>query len=173
LSGVSIPNPYQQDQLGFGASWEIDLFGRVRRSVEAADADTAASIEDSRAVLVSMLGDIGRTYIDLRGAQAKRRVVLETIATEQDLLDLARQRRHAGLSSDIDVVRAAAEVTVARDREAVDLARQLYASGLGNFIDVLDAERTLQQNELLLADSSIAVSTDLVVLYGALGGGWS
>jgi outer membrane protein, multidrug efflux system len=52
------------------------------------------------------------------------------------------------------------------------LSRQRYASGLINFIDVLDAERTLQQNQLSLADSTTAVTTDLVALYRALGGGW-
>jgi len=349
LGGVSIPNPYDQYQLGFDASWEIDLFGRVRRSVEAARADTEASVEDGRAVLIAMMGDIGRAYIDLRGAQAKRGIIEETIATQRDLEDLAGQRRRAGLSGDIDVVRAAAETssaeaqlpaldrqitqdinqlskllarepgalraeldavqpvpavpprvpiglpadlarrrpdireaearlhaatarvgvavadlyprvtlgaqgglqsetlaaltrwasrfvtagptvdlpifdagrrratvrlegvraqeaaldyrrtvlsalhevddalaaygadqtrraalseTVARDRDAVELGRQRYASGVASFIDVLDAERTLQQNELSLADASAAVSTNLVVLYKALGGGW-
>jgi len=349
LSGVSIPNPYNQYQLGFDASWEVDLFGRVRRSVEAAKADSQVSVEDSRAVLISTLGEVGRAYIDLRGAQAKRQIVTENLATERDLLDLASQRRHAGLSSDIDVVRAAAEAStaeaqlptldrqitvdinelskliarepgalrgeldaahpippippvvpiglpadlarrrpdireaeaklhaatarvgvavadlypkltlgaeggyqservstltswasrflnagptlelpifeggrlratvrlqnaqeqeaaldyrrtvlaalhevddalaaygadqarqvalgeaVARDRDAVDLAKQRYASGVASFIDVLDALRTLQQNQLALADGQSAVSTDLVVLYKALGGGW-
>jgi NodT family efflux transporter outer membrane factor (OMF) lipoprotein len=350
LSGVNIPNPYSQYQLGFDAAWEIDLFGRVRRSVEAANADTQASIEDSRAVLITTLGDVGRAYIDLRGAQAKRRILQENIAAARELLDLASQRRRAGLSSDIDLVRAAAEAssaeaqlplldrqitedinqlskliarepgalsaeldvaqpippvpprvpvglpsdlarrrpdireaearlhgatarvgvavadlypkltlsadgglqaetlslltnwasrflvagptlelpifdagrrratvrlqdtrakeavldyrrtvltalnevddalaaygadqtrqvalgeTVTRDRDAVDLSRQRYAAGVASFIDVLDAERTLQQNQLSLADGSTAVSTDLVVLYKALGGGWA
>ena len=67
---------------------------------------------------------------------------------------------------------AALAETVARNRDAVELARQRYASGVGNFIDVLDADRTRQQNEVLLADGPTAVSTDLVVLYKALGGGW-
>ena len=348
LSGVSIPNPYSQYQLGFDASWEVDIFGRVRRSVEAAKADTRASVEDSRAVLISTLGDVGRAYIDLRGAQSKHQILEADIATERDLLDLAGQRRRAGLSSDVDVVRAAAEVsgaeaqlpaldaeiatdinqlsklmdrqpgalraeleaeksvppvppivpvglpadlarrrpdireaeerlhaatarvgvavadlfprltlgasaglqseslltltnwasrfltagptvelpifdagrrratvrlqdvkareaaldyrrtvltalnevdnalaaygadqarraaltlTVARNRDAADLARQRYASGVASFIDVLDADRGLEQNQLLEADSETAVSQDLVVLYKALGGG--
>jgi outer membrane protein, multidrug efflux system len=350
LSGVSIPNPYDQYQVGFDASWEIDLFGRVRRSVEAARADTQASVEDSRAVLISTLGDVGRAYIDLRGAQAKRRVVEENIATERDLLDLAGQRRRAGLNTEIDVARAGAEAsnsaaqlplldrqitedinqlsklmdlapgalrgeldapaatpavpplvpiglpadlarrrpdireaearlhaataqegvavadlyprvtlnangglqaetvsllsswasrflvagpsvelpifdagrrratvrlqsvraaeavldyrrtvlgalhevddalaaygadqqrrqalteTVVRNQDAVDLARQRYASGVASFIDVLDAERTLEQDQLTLTDSTTSVSVDLVALYKALGGGWT
>jgi multidrug efflux system outer membrane protein len=349
LSGVNIPNPYDQYQLGFGATWEIDLFGRARRNVEAASADSAASVEDGRAVLIAMFGDVARAYIDLRGAQAKRRIVVENIAAERDLLDLATQRRRAGLSPETDLVRAAAEAssaeaqlptldqqitvdinqlsklidrepgalraeletpapvppvpslvsvglpadlarrrpdireaearlhaatarvgvavadlfpkltlgaqgglqseslstltdwasrfvtagptlelpifdagqrratvrlrtvsqqeagldyrravltalneadnaltaygadqtrrlalarTVERNRDAVTFARQRYASGVAAFIEVLDAERTLRQNELSLADGTAAVSTDLVVLYKALGGGW-
>jgi multidrug efflux system outer membrane protein len=72
------------------------------------------------------------------------------------------QRRHASL-----------EQTVAHNCDAADLALQRYTSGPGNFIDVLDAERSLQQSELSLAQSSTAVSTDLIVLYRALGGDWS
>ena len=62
--------------------------------------------------------------------------------------------------------------TVTQNRTAVTLGRQRWTSGVASFLDVLDAERTLQQNELLLADSTTAVSTDLVALYKALGGGW-
>ena len=62
---------------------------------------------------------------------------------------------------------------MARNRDAVDLARQRYASGVGNFIDVLDADRSRQQNAVLLADENTAISTDLIVLYKALGGGWT
>jgi len=64
------------------------------------------------------------------------------------------------------------DATVAQDREVLTLARQRYASGLANFIEVLDAERTLQQNQLSLVDSTTAVAADLVRLYRALGGGW-
>lgn len=113
-SGVSFPNPYAQYQLGAGASWEIDLFGRVRRSVEAAGADTQATVEDRRSVLVAVLGDVGRTYVDLRAAQAKRRIIQETIATQRDLQDLARQRRLADLSGDVDVVRAEGDTLTAQ-----------------------------------------------------------
>ncbi len=66
--------------------------------------------------------------------------------------------------------RAELNAGVAHSRDALTLARQRYESGVANFIVVLDAERTLQQNELSLADSVTSVSTDLVALYRALGG---
>jgi outer membrane protein TolC len=61
---------------------------------------------------------------------------------------------------------------VEQSRDALNLARERYASGVANFIDVLDAERNLQQNELSLAANTTAISTDLVAIYRALGGGW-
>ncbi len=54
---------------GFDANWEIDVFGGVRRSVEAADATIEATVEDRRDVLVTLLGEVARNYIDLRGFQ--------------------------------------------------------------------------------------------------------
>ena len=64
------------------------------------------------------------------------------------------------------------QATLARNRDALALARQRYKGGLTMFLEVLNAERTTQQTELSLADSTAAVSTDLVALYKALGGGW-
>jgi len=92
-----------------------------------------------------------------------RRTVLTALGEVDNALSAygADQARRASLTE-----------TVVRDRDAADLARQRYAGGVASFIDVLDAERTLEQNELLLADGSAAVSTDLVVIYKALGGGW-
>jgi outer membrane protein, multidrug efflux system len=61
---------------------------------------------------------------------------------------------------------------VDQSRDALNLARERYSSGVANFIDVLDAERNLQQNQLALATNTTAISTDLVAIYRALGGGW-
>ena len=345
---TTVPNPYNQFQLSAGASWEIDLFGRVRRSVEAADATVQISVEDHRAVLVSVLAEVSQSYMELRAAQARLAIAKENLATIDELLDLTRQRRAAGLTTQIDVSNAIAQdtatraelpafnleitqsinqlsqllarepealraeldgpapvpearsdvsiglpadlarrrpdireaeanlhaataqigvavanlfprltlsatggfqsetagnllewasrfvsfgptldlpifdqgrwktvrlydvraqeaalayqrtvlnalhevenalaayradqqrrawldATIAQNRDALMLSRQRYESGLATFIEVLDAERTLQQNELALADSISAVSTDLVRVYRTLGGGW-
>lgn len=109
LPAISFPNPYDQYQLGASASWEIDLFGRVRRSVEAANADLLASIEDQHAVLVSLCADVARSYIELRGSQYRRDVTQRSLATQQELYDLTRQRQAVGLTTDLDVANAAAQ----------------------------------------------------------------
>jgi NodT family efflux transporter outer membrane factor (OMF) lipoprotein len=347
-AGIRIPNPYSQFQLSADASWEIDLFGRIRRAVEAADAGVQVAVEDQCAVQVSILADVAQNYIELRGAQSRLLIARENLATIDELLDLTSQRRAAGLTTYIDVSNASAQAsatraelpafelqitqsinqlsrllgrepealraelasaapvpplpatvpiglpaelarrrpdireaeanlhaataqsgvavanlyprltlsamggfqsetagqllewasrfgsmgpslqlpifdrgrwktvrlydvraqqaaaayqltvlnalhevenalaafgadqerrswlagTVAQSRETLTLSRQRYQSGLANFIEVLDAERTLQQNQLSLADSTTAAAVDLVRLYRALGGGW-
>ena len=110
--GISIPNPYNQFQLSATAAWEIDLFGRVRRSVEAADAGVQVSVEDYRAVMISVLADVAQSYVELRGAQARLHIPMENLATVDELLDLTRQRRAAGLTTHIDVSNAVAQAAV-------------------------------------------------------------
>jgi outer membrane protein, multidrug efflux system len=121
--GISFPNPYNQYQLGADVSWEVDLFGRVRRSVEVADANIEGSVEDQHAALVLLLGDVAQSYIELRGAQLRKATTEQSIATTSELLELARQRRTAGLTSDVDVVEATAQLTATRAQlPALDLA---------------------------------------------------
>jgi NodT family efflux transporter outer membrane factor (OMF) lipoprotein len=107
----SLPNPFDQYQWGFDASWEIDLFGRVRRSVEAADATAQASIEDRNDILVSLQGDVARAYIDLRAKQLRRSVLEDNLKSQREILDLTRDRARFGMGNDVDVANAAAQVT--------------------------------------------------------------
>ena len=97
-------------QSGFDANWEIDVFGGVRRSVEAADATIEATVEDRRDVLVTLLGDVARNYIDLRGFQRRLAVARANLKTQQDSLDLTQVRFQAGLASDLDVAQQEAQV---------------------------------------------------------------
>lgn len=104
-------NPFNQYQLGLSASWELDLFGRVRRSVEAANADVQASMEDEHDVMVSLVSNVAEAYIDLRGAQLRKSILEQSLATQRDVLQLTRQRWNAGLTTDLDVQNAASEVS--------------------------------------------------------------
>jgi len=101
---------------GFDASWEIDVFGGVRRSIEASDADFSATIEDQRDVLVTLVSDVARNYIILRGAQRQLGIVQKNLATQDQTLDLTRSRFQAGLTSDLDVARAEAQAMTTRSQ---------------------------------------------------------
>lgn len=107
-SGIKLERNFYN--AGFDANWEIDVFGGVRRGVEAADAILEATEYSRRDVLVTLLGDVARNYIDLRGAQRRLAVARANVKTQQDSLDLTRVRFDAGLASDLDVARAEAQV---------------------------------------------------------------
>lgn len=106
----SATQPTTLYQYGFDASWELDLFGRVRRSVESADAQTLAQIESRNDALVSLESEVARTYAQLRGAQAIKQITLAEIDAEQQILDLTREQARVGLTSQQDVQSASAQV---------------------------------------------------------------
>ena len=95
---------------GFDSSWEVDVFGGVRRSIEAADANVAASVEERRNALVTLLGDVAKNYIDLRGFQRRLAVARSNLQAQQETLDLTKVRFEAGLSSDFEVAQAEGQV---------------------------------------------------------------
>ena len=97
-------------QLGLDASWELDVFGRVRRAVEGANATIQANVEDRRDVLLMLLSDVAQNYIQLRGTQRQLTLALENLKVQQQTLDLQIQRQQNGLVTSLDVSRARAQV---------------------------------------------------------------
>lgn len=97
-------------QVGFDASWELDVFGGVRRGVEAADADLAASIEGRRAVLVVMIAEVARNYVELRSLQQQYEIASRNLQAQQQTLDLTNEQARKGVATQLDVSRARAQV---------------------------------------------------------------
>ena len=97
-------------QAGFDANWEVDVFGGIRRSVEAADASVQAAEDDRNAVLVSLLGEVGLEYVTYRSLQQRIALANRNVAAQQGTLDLTRRLFNAGLAPELDVQRAAAQV---------------------------------------------------------------
>lgn len=91
---------------GLAASWEIDLFGRIRRSVEAAAADYQASEEDYIDVMITLYAEIARTYLNVRTYQARLAAAEANIGSQRQVLDLTRARLKHGLATDLDVAQA-------------------------------------------------------------------
>ncbi|SDE44920.1 efflux transporter outer membrane subunit [Paraburkholderia lycopersici] len=96
-------------QLGFDASWELDLFGRVRRSVEAANAQAEVAIESQRDAQVSLEAEVAQTYLQLRGAQMLHATAVNLIAEQRETVELASSAARHGLESELDVERAQAQ----------------------------------------------------------------
>jgi NodT family efflux transporter outer membrane factor (OMF) lipoprotein len=103
------PSPGFDDTVyaaGATAGWEIDLFGRIRRSVEAAAADYQASAEDRTDIMISLYANVALTYLDLRTYQARLMSAQANIASQTEVLALTRSRFRHGLATDLDVAQA-------------------------------------------------------------------
>jgi outer membrane protein, multidrug efflux system len=96
-------------QAGFDASWEIDVFGGTRRSVEAARARLEASVEDLRSTLLTLLGDVAKNYADLRANQAQLEITRRNVEAQQQTVEVTRERFKLGLTTYLDVAQAAAQ----------------------------------------------------------------
>ncbi len=90
----------------FDATWEIDVFGGKRRAVQQAYAEFASVEEDRHDVLVSVLAEVARNYVEVRNFQQRLAIAHNNITSEQDAVDIARARFNAGLSSELDVKQA-------------------------------------------------------------------
>jgi NodT family efflux transporter outer membrane factor (OMF) lipoprotein len=120
---ASFPWEFDNYQLGFDASWELDVFGGTRRNIEAATGNLLASIEDQHAVLVTLQGEVARNYVDLRSAQRQLEIARHNLELQNQVLALTRDRMRTGLGSELDVARAAALVaTTAADIPVFDRA---------------------------------------------------
>lgn len=106
-----VPLDYNLYNLGFDAAWELDLFGGVRRAVEASNAQVGAAEYARRDVLVSVLAEVARNYIDARAYQERLAVTRENIVAQQDTVELTRSRYRGGLASDLEVEQATALLT--------------------------------------------------------------
>ncbi len=109
-AGVRV-EPYNMYAYGVGlSSWEIDLWGGVARQIEAAKATAEAQADMMRDALVSVRGQVGASYIQLRTLQAQRAVLGENAKAFRQTLDTVQSRYNAGANTGLDVARAQAQV---------------------------------------------------------------
>jgi NodT family efflux transporter outer membrane factor (OMF) lipoprotein len=98
---------------GFDATWEVDLFGRLRRQAEASAADADAAVEERNQVLVSVISDLCRNYIVVRADQARLAITQDNIAALRRTVDLTRVAMRTGIGNQLDVVLAERQVSAA------------------------------------------------------------
>jgi NodT family efflux transporter outer membrane factor (OMF) lipoprotein len=105
----SLESPINLYQLGFDASWELDLFGKVRRSVEVADARSTGAVESRNDLLVSLEAEVAQDYFQLRAGQVLRTIINDQIAAQQEIFGLTQNRQQHGLADEADVESARAQ----------------------------------------------------------------
>jgi outer membrane protein TolC len=101
---------------GLDASWELDFFGGVRRSVEAAEADLQADVEDRRDVLVSLVAELGVNYIGIQGFKQQIGIANKNLQAQQHTVEITRKRHDAGFASGLDVANANAQVVTTQSQ---------------------------------------------------------
>ncbi len=132
-------------RLGFDASWEIDIFGRLRRSVEAAQGDLEASEADYHDVLVSLVAEVALNYVEARTLQTQLTAAEANLKAQQETLQLTQWRYEAGLVSRLDVEQARGNLESTRAqlpklRSAIEEAKNRLAMLLGAFPGALEAQ---------------------------------
>ncbi|WP_043007028.1 efflux transporter outer membrane subunit [Comamonas testosteroni] len=110
------PRSQRSYSAGINASWELDLFGRVRRNIEAGSADLRASAADLAALQVAIAAQVAAGYADLRGWQQRLHLAEANAANQQDTLRLVQLRLAHGSGTDFDLARAQAQLESTRSR---------------------------------------------------------
>jgi multidrug efflux system outer membrane protein len=104
----NFPFEYNVYQVGFDASWEIDLFGGKHRALEAANAEWQGAIEARNDAMVSLLAEVARNYVELRGSQQRLGIAQRDLKIQQEATELNRARFQGGVATELDVTREAA-----------------------------------------------------------------
>ncbi len=96
------------------ASWEIDIFGRLRRNLESKNAEYAGQVASLHDTLLMVLGEVAQTYFSLRGAQAQLHIAQKNLDIQEDTLELVQVKFDTGVVSELDAVRAQSQLEQTR-----------------------------------------------------------
>ncbi|MFZ5933925.1 RND transporter [Pseudomonas putida] len=131
--------------LGLDMAWELDLFGRIQRQIEASEAQEAVAQADLQQLQVSLIAELVDAYGQLRGAQLREKIAVANLKTQQESRSITVTLRDAGVGNDLDVVRADArlagvEATVPQLQAEQARARHRIATLLGQRPDALSVD---------------------------------
>ncbi|RMO96226.1 Outer membrane efflux protein, partial [Pseudomonas syringae pv. philadelphi] len=131
--------------LGLDMAWEVDLFGRIQRQLEASDADQDAAEANLYQLQVTLIAEVVDAYGQLRGAQLREAIARDNLTNQQKSQDITTQLRDAGVGNELDVVRsdarlAAVEATVPQLQAEQTRQRNRIATLLGERPDTLSVD---------------------------------
>ncbi len=132
-------------QTGFDASWEIDIFGGIRRSVEAAEARYQAAEAGRNEVLRVVLAEVALNYVELRGLQKRQKVIENNIRVQQETLEFTQNRLNSGLGTELDVSQARSQLlTTKSSLPGIQSTIQLRIFQIGNLLGEHPEKRLTQ-----------------------------
>ncbi len=147
--------------VGVGASWEADVFGRISRSVESSQASLEASVENYRDVLVVLYAEIAQNYIEMRSLQARIQYAQDNITLQRGTLKLTQNRFEAELVPELDVQQA--RFNLANTESLLPDLRALQAQAI-NRLSVLLGQSTGQLNDELMKNADVPSAPDAVLM---------
>jgi NodT family efflux transporter outer membrane factor (OMF) lipoprotein len=141
LFGATSPVDYNDFQLPVDVSYEPDVWGRVRRSVEAARSEAQASAADLATVDLSLHAELAMDYFELGGLDSQKQLLDSTVQSYEKALELTQSRYHGGIASAVDVAQAQTqlETTRAQDQD-VDVQRTAFEHAIAILIGKPPAE---------------------------------
>jgi NodT family efflux transporter outer membrane factor (OMF) lipoprotein len=159
LFGSTSPVTYSNVQLPLDVSYEPDVWGRVRRSIEAARSEAQASAADLASVDLSLHAELALDYFELRGLDSQAKLLNSTVVSYQQALSLTQSRYQGGLSSELDVAQAQTQLQTTR-AEAVDVGvqRAAYEHAIAVLIGQPSANFSLQALPLTMGPPLIPIS---------------
>jgi NodT family efflux transporter outer membrane factor (OMF) lipoprotein len=142
------PGAARQYQVSASASWELDVWGRLRRSLENASETAHASLADLAAARLSAQGQLATAYLQLREADAERRLLSATVQAYARTLEITRNRYAAGVAPRTDVLQAETQYYTAEDQEAaLNLQRAQLENAIAALVGKPAGNFTLAQRE--------------------------
>ena len=163
-SETTAPGSDREDELytaGLTMAWELDLWGRVRRSVESADASLQASVENYRDVLVLLYANLATKYINVRTLQERITLAENNLKAQYATLKLTQNRFDAGLVPTLDVSQA--ELNTARTAASIPPLRQQLIESI-NRLSVLTGDMPYALQQQLQADRPIPKAPEEVIV---------
>jgi NodT family efflux transporter outer membrane factor (OMF) lipoprotein len=146
---ASRSNPYDDFSIVGQASWEPDLWGRVRRTVEAARDNAQASAADMASIDLSLHAEMATDYFELRGLDAQNKLLDATVSDLEHQLDLAQRRLAGGVATEADVAQARTQLeTVRAQRVDIGVARAQYEHAIGTIANLKLSEFSIPASPL-------------------------
>ncbi len=137
VTSLEVPVPgapleYNLYQDGLSASWELDLFGRVRRSVEAADANLGATVEARHGIALSAMAELARDYMQLRGAQTDEAITRRNLDLATQNIALVQSRIDNGVATTLDMAQSQAQrATIASNLPSLRATQDQLINAIG------------------------------------------
>ncbi len=130
---------------GFDAAWELDLFGKFRRAIEAAQYNVEAAMAARNMVLISLVADVTRAYLDLRALQMRLALLRRDIDVAQKYVDFVQERFSRGITNELDATLAQRESAQLQSQVAplaaqINAARYVIATLIGEYPENLGRE---------------------------------